>query len=433
MGQAMPLKVGVAGLGTVGGGLLELLAKRGFRDGERGVTVTTVSARNRSRKRAVDIGGFAWIDDPVEMAESAEIDVFVELIGGSDGPAKRAVEQALRRGVHVVTANKAMLAEHGADLAAISEASGAQLFFEAAIGGGMPIVKAVRESLAGARIDALAGILNGTCNFLLSEMEASGRDFAEVLKDAQRLGYAEADPTTDIGGFDAGHKIALLAAIAFGAKPDFANVTIEGVEHVSLHDIRLAGKLGYRIKLVATAERMGATIRAQVGPTLLPFAHPLARVDGALNGAVVDAQPVGRLTFVGPGAGAGPTAAAVAADLIDLANGARRPAFGRSLAGLGAFAPADTPEHGRFYLRLMVQDRPGVIAAISDRLGRHNVSIESFLQLPAPDTPVVPIVLTTQRVLRRALDEAVAEIAALDAMSESPRVMPIEDLVWRPM
>jgi homoserine dehydrogenase len=422
------LRVGVAGLGTVGGGLLKLLAARGVRAGERPLQVAAISARSRSRQRDVDISAFAWMDDPVELAGRADIDVFVELIGGSDGPAKRAVETALKRGAHVVTANKALLAEHGAELAALSEAYGGQLLFEAAVGGGVPVVKALKESLAGANITALAGILNGTCNYLLTEMEASGRSFADVLADAQRLGYAEADPTMDVGGFDAGHKVSLLAAIAFGAAPDFAQVEIEGVDKVTLTDIRMAGKLGYRIKLIARAERVGDGVRTHVQPALLAFDHPLANVGGALNALVVDADPVGRLTFIGRGAGSGPTASAVAADLIDLANGARRPVFGRPLKGLGKFAPADKrAETGRFYVRLMVKDQPGVIAAVSDQLGKAGVSIESILQLPTPGDAPVPIVLTTKACARASLDGAVAAIAGLATAAEAPRVMPIEE------
>ena len=422
------MRVGVAGLGTVGGGLLKLLRERGVRAGERPIEVVAVSARNRTRKREIDLSPYAWVDDPVALAADPSIDVFVELIGGSDGPAKRAVEVALGRGAHVVTANKALLAEHGVELAALSERTGGQIAFEAAVGGGMPIVKALKESLAGCAVQQIAGVLNGTCNYLLTEMEASGRSFADVLADAQRLGYAEADPTMDVGGFDAGHKIALLAAIGFGAAPDYAAVQIEGVESVTLTDIRLAGKLGYRIKLIAKAERRDGRVGVSVAPRLLAMDHPLARVDGALNAALVDADPVGRLTFIGRGAGAGPTASAVAADLIDLALGLRRPAFGRPIGALDRFETLDRAHDlGRFYLRLLVKDRPGVIAAVSDRLGRAGVSIESILQQPSPDTAAVPIVLTTQACARTALDAAVAEIAALDAMTEQPRVMPIEE------
>jgi homoserine dehydrogenase len=418
------MRVGIAGLGTVGGGVLKLLAQGAHES----LTVTAVSARNRSHKRGIDIDAYRWHDDPVELAACDDIDVFVELIGGSDGPAKRAVEVALARGAHVVTANKALLAEHGGDLARIAESSGAALCFEAAVAGGIPVIKALRDGLAGAnRVKSVSGILNGTCNYLLTEMEASGRSFEDVLADAQRLGYAEADPTTDVGGFDAGHKVALLAAVAFCALPDFARVEIEGVDKVTLLDIRLAAKLGYRIKLVAKAERIDDTVRAHVHPALVAFDHPLASVGGALNAVMIEAEPVGRLTMVGAGAGAGPTASAVVADLLDVAAGVARPPFGAPLSRLRSYGSAARAESGRFFLRLLVKDRPGVIAAIADRLARSEVSIESFLQDPAQTGAEVPIVLTTQHCQRSALVEAVARIAEAEFVAAPPRLMPIEE------
>lgn len=421
------LRIAIAGLGTVGGGLLKLLDGPTPVGGGR-LKAVAVSARDRHRKREADISALQWFDDAVAMAREAETDVFVELIGGSDGPAKAAVEAALKRGVSVVTANKALLAEHGLALATLAESTGAHILYEAAVAGGIPVIKALRDGLSGGnRVNAVSGILNGTCNYLLTEMESSGRPFADVLADAQRLGYAEADPTTDVGGFDAGHKIALLAAIAFGAPPDFAAVEIEGVDNVTLMDIRLAGKLGYRIKLIAKAERVDNSVRVGVHPALVAYDHPLAAVGGSLNAVVIDADPVGRLSFVGRGAGAGPTASAVAADLLDLLAGAARPPFGRPVAALVRQPPAARAEEGRFFLRILVHDKPGVIAAIADQLAKAGVSIESFLQDPAEAGADVPIVLTTQRCPRGALDAAVRHIAALDVVAAPPRLMPIED------
>lgn len=426
MAGAKELRLGIAGLGTVGVGLLKLLS--GAEPvGEGRLKVVAVSARSRNRKRDVDISAYPWFDDPSEIAANPDVDVFVELMGGSDGPAKHAVEIALKRGAHVVSANKALVAEHGAALAALTEKHGGALLFEAAVGGGVPVVKAVRESFAGAKVKAVSGILNGTCNYLLTEMEKSGRPFADVLADAQRLGYAEADPFMDVSGTDAAHKIAILAGIAFGFAPDFKTVGIEGVTGVTLLDIRLAGKLGYRIKLLAKAEREGDSVRTHVHPALVALDHPLASVGGSLNAVVVDADPMGRLTFTGRGAGEGPTAAAVAADLLDLLQGQTRPMFGRPIASLRKLAAAARSETGRYYLRLLVKDRPGVIAAVAERLAQHAVSIESFLQDAQHDTPDVPIVLTTQVCPRSALDAAVAEIASLDATAEQPFVIPIED------
>lgn len=426
--QGGKLRVGVAGLGTVGGGLLALLLGPEPVGGGR-LELVGVSARNRTRKRDTDISAVRWFDDPVALANAPDVDVFVELIGGSDGPAKAAVEAALRRGAHVVTANKALLAVHGAALAKQAEETGATIAFEAAVAGGIPVIKALRDGIAGGnRVNAVSGILNGTCNYLLSEMESSGRSFEDVLADAQRLGYAEADPTTDVGGFDAGHKIALLSAVAFGSAPDFSRVDIEGVDQVTLLDIRMAGKLGYRIKLIAKAERVENTVRAHVHPALVAFDHPLAAVNGALNAVVIDAEPVGRLSFVGRGAGAGPTASAVAADLLDILAGAARAPFGRPVARLTDYPPAARAEKGRFFMRFLVHDRPGVIAALADQLAKSAVSIESFLQDPAAGGDTVPIVLTTQRTSRAAVEEAGAHIGALDVVAAPPRVMPIEEV-----
>jgi homoserine dehydrogenase len=419
------LRVGVAGLGTVGGGLLRLFDNANSRLNQR-LELAAVSARNRARDRGVDIGRYRWFDDPVELAADAEIDVVVELIGGADGPAGRVAETALRRGAHVVSANKALIAIHGAELARMAEKSGAKLLFEAAVGGGVPMVKALKESLAGCRAHAVAGILNGTCNYILTEMEATGRAFADVLAEAQRLGYAEADPTMDVGGFDAAHKLTILSAIAFGMLPDYEHVRIEGVEQVSDVDILLAGKLGYRIKLIAKAALTEEGVEMHVRPALLGFDHPLANVGGSLNALVVDAEPAGQLTFIGRGAGAGPTAASVASDLIDLGEGRAGFAFGRPLEHLAAAPRATPPERGRYYLRLLVRDRPGVVAAVSDRLAHENISIESFLQIPAPDGPV-PIVLTTQACPRAAVETAVQAIGALDVATEPPYVMPVEE------
>lgn len=419
------LRVGIAGLGTVGRGVAKLFADGGSRLNEK-MQLVAVSARNAGQDRGVDLSGYRWFDDPAALASDPDIDVFVELIGGADGVAKVAVEAALARGAHVVTANKALLAVHGTQLAVLAERNGAKLLFEAAVGGGVPMVKALKESVAGSRASSVAGILNGTCNYILTEMENAGRSFETVLAEAQRLGYAEADPTTDVGGFDAAHKLTILSAIAFGARPDFEHVRIEGIERVTLTDIRLAAKLGYRIKLIAKATLNDGAVEMHVRPACLAYDHPLANVSGSLNALVVDAEPAGQLTFIGRGAGEGPTAASVASDLIDLAEGRAGYAFGRPLAQLAA-APRATPaERGRYYLRLLVQDRPGVVAAISDRLAHEEISIESFLQMPVSEGPAVPIVLTTQTCARAKMEAAVATIEALDVTAEAPFVMPVE-------
>jgi len=420
-------RVGVAGLGTVGSSLLAFLAERpGFAPAGTSVSVTGVSARSRGLKRSIDISHLSWFDDPVALAASGDNDIFVELIGGAEGPARIAVETALRRGKPVVTANKALIAEHGAELAEIAEANQTVLLFEAAVMGGTPAVKMLREGMVGDDVELVAGILNGTCNYILTKMEESGLGFDEVLADAQHLGYAEADPTTDIGGFDAGHKITILAALAFGCAPTFAGAEVEGVERVELLDIRLAKDLGYRIKLIATARRSDGGISVRVHPALVPLTHPLALTDGVLNALFIEGRRIGRIFIQGPGAGGGPTAAAVAADIADVLSGAARPVFQSPAGGLRRFSPLDTAlVKSQAYVRLLVRDEPGVIAAVSETLAEAGVSIDSFLQKPVAGAGGVPIVLTTHAVAESVLSEAVRRMAALPALLEAPRLIRI--------
>ena len=427
MSEARTWRIGVAGLGTVGAGLLAFLSDRpGFAPAGGQAVVTGVSARSRSRPRPFDISGLPWFDDPVALATSAETDIFVELIGGSDGPAKAAVEAALNAGKPVVTANKALIAEHGAELAVLAEAKGVPLLFEAGVMGGVPAVKMVREALVGDEIRSIAGILNGTCNYILTEMEATGRSFADVLAEAQRLGYAEADPTMDVGGFDAAHKISILAALAFGCAPNFAAAEIEGIEQVELLDIRMAKDLGYRIKLVASADRSADGVLVRVHPSLAPLSHPLAQAGGALNALFIEGARTGRIFVQGPGAGAGPTAAAVAADIADVMTRAVRPVFQAPATSLKPFDPVDPSKMmGRAYLRFLVKDEPGVIAAVSETLAEAGVSIESFLQKPAEGEQGVPIVLTTHAVAESVLTAAVERIAGLPAVLDRPRLLRI--------
>jgi homoserine dehydrogenase len=418
-------RVGVAGLGTVGGGLLQFLAERpDFAPAGDRAVVTAVSARSRSRPRTVDISGLTWFDDPVALASSPDVDLFVELVGGSDGPAKAAVEAALKLGKPVVTANKALIAEHGAELAALAEANNAPLLFEAAVMGGTPAVKMLREAMVGDDVVGVAGILNGTCNFILSEMEKTGRDFADVLREAQALGYAEADPTMDVGGFDAGHKISILAALAFGCAPDFGAAEIEGISDVELLDIKLAKDLGYRIKLVASAAKTDDGVSVKVHPSLAPLDHPLAQAGGALNALFIEGKRIGRIFIQGPGAGSGPTAAAVAADIADVMTGARRPVFQAPAGQLKPFVAVDPARSvGKAYLRIMVRDEPGAIAAISETLAECAVSIDSFLQKPVEGAGGVPIVLVTHATPESNLLDAISRIEKLHAVLERPRLL----------
>ena len=425
-----PLNVALAGLGTVGGGVLSLLRQNAdlvaARAG-RPIAVTAVSARDRSRERGVSLSGLRWFDDPVALASDPAVDVVVEVIGGSDGPARAVVEAAIAARKPVVTANKALLAVHGAELARLAEKAGVALAFEAAVAGGIPVIKALREGLAGNRISRVAGILNGTCNYILTVMRERGREFAEVLAEAQKLGYAEADPSFDVDGIDAAHKLAILAALAFGRPVAFDAVHVEGIRHVSALDIAFAGELGYRIKLLGLARQTEAGIETRVHPCMVPQASPLARVDGVFNAVVAEGDFVGRVMLEGRGAGAGPTASAVVADLIDVARGRITPVWGAQSGALSNAPSVPMLAHvGAYYLRLMVVDRPGVIADVTAALRDAGISLESMLQRGRSPGEAVPVVLVTHETRDSAMRQALARLSALDAVLEDPTVIRIE-------
>jgi len=425
-----PLSVAVAGLGTVGTGVLTLLRENAdivAAHAGRPIAVTAVSARDRSRDRGIPLTGLRWYDDPVALAADPGVDAIVEVIGGADGPARALIEAALAAKKPVVTANKALLAVHGAALAAVAEKQGVPLAFEAAVAGGIPVIKALREGLAGNRISRVTGILNGTCNYILTVMRERGREFSEVLAEAQKLGYAEADPAFDVDGIDAAHKLAILAALAFGRPVDFGAVHVEGIRHVSALDIAFAGELGYRIKLLGIARRTEAGIEARVHPCMVPHSAPIARVDGVFNAVVAEGDFVGRVMLEGRGAGAGPTASAVIADLIDLARGRYTPVWGAASDRLSHEPSVPMAAHvGAYYLRLMVVDRPGVIADVTAVLRDLGVSLESMLQRGRSPGEAVPVVLVTHETGEAAMREALRRIAALDAVLEDPALIRIE-------
>ncbi len=424
------LRVGLAGLGTVGAGVAAILAHNAralaWRAG-RGMRLTAVSSRDRQKDRGVDLSAIAFERDALALAERDDVDVVVELIGGEEGIARALVEGALRGGKHVVTANKALLARHGAGLGALAERHGVALKFEAAICGGIPIVKSLREGLISYGISAVRGILNGTCNFILTQMEASGRPFAEVLAEAQRFGYAEADPTLDIGGGDTAHKLTLLTSLAFGTAPDFEGVAITGIDKITPADIAFAGEFGYRIKLLGVARRTAGGIEQLVNPAMVRAGTPLADVESSFNAVAADAGEAGPFFFQGRGAGRGPTASAVIADLVDVARGALGPAFGRPAAEL--VPPRREPAEARmsaYYLRFQVLDVPGVMAEISRHLANQLVSIESMIQRGrAPGEPVA-IVMITHEAQHVAVVRALQAIAASDKVVEFPCMIPME-------
>ena len=427
-----PLRLGVAGLGTVGAGTLKLLQAHGTEIAVRAgrpLVVTAVSARSKGKDRGVALGNARWHDDPMALAADAEVDVVVELIGGSDGIAADLCRAALKAGKHVVTANKALIAHHGWDLAAAAEKAGVALTFEAAVAGGIPVLKGLREGLAANEISRVYGILNGTCNYILTEMRDTGRAFADILAEAQAEGYAEADPSFDVDGIDAAHKLAILAALAFGTRVDFASVHVEGIRHVAPEDQAYARELGYGIKLLGIATRRNGGIEQRVHPCMVPADAPINHVDGVFNAVVAEGDFVDRVQMEGRGAGAGPTASAVVADIIDIARGNRVPAFARPAEALSAAKPEPMAGHvGCYYLRFEVVDRPGVFAGIAQALSAHNVSMESILQRArAPGEPV-PVVMTTHDTREADMVAAVDAIAALDAVVMTPRIIRIEIL-----
>ena len=428
-----PLKIAIAGLGTVGAGVLKLIAANGDMLSQRGgrqIVVTAVSARDRKRDRGVSIGEARWFDDAATLAAEADADVIVELIGGSDGIAKRVCETAIARKRHVVTANKALLAVHGAALARAAESANVALSYEAAVAGGIPVIKALREGLAANRIGRVYGILNGTCNYILTQMRRTGRPFADVLGEAQKLGYAEADPSFDIDGVDAAHKLAVLAGLAFGAEVNFAGVHIEGIRHVASLDLDYAKELGYRVKLLGIARLTEHGLEQRVHPCMVPVDAPIAQVEDVFNAVVAEGDFVGATLFQGRGAGAGPTASAVIADLIDLARGRRTPVFGVPAQSL-VRRPVSPIERrvGAYYIRLMVVDRPGVIADVTAALRDESVSLEAMLQRGRSPNEMVPVVLTTHdNTEEAAMNRALQRISSLKTVYEPPRAIRIETL-----
>lgn len=423
-------------MGTVGIGVLRLLETNGALIATRAgrpFKVVAVSAQSKGKDRGIDLGSYAWEDDMIALAARDDVDVVLELVGGSEGPALSLAKSALDNGKGLVTANKAMIAHHGLALAKSAEKSGAALKFEAAVAGGIPVVKGLGEGAAANAIERIYGILNGTCNYILSEMEGTGADFADTLKDAQRLGYAEADPTFDIEGIDAAHKLAILAAIGFGAKVDFDAVRVTGISQVKAADIAQADALGFVIRLIGMADvEEGAdgasNLLQRVRPCLVPKDHPLASVDGPTNAVVVEGNFLGRLLFQGAGAGDGPTASAVVADIIDIARGENSPAFSIPVSDLTQMEPTE-PGHRmeRAYLRFTVTDRPGVLAEITAAMRDAGVSIESLIQKGRADGAGgdVLVAMVTHEGQERAIRDALALLEGSDSLTDLPLVLPI--------
>ena len=435
-----PLKVGLAGLGTVGSSVVHLLAsgrdKLVARCG-RGIEIVAVCARSRGKQRNVDLKKYRWVADPVDLARDPSIDVLVEVMGGADDPAKSAVETALSCGKSVVTANKALLARHGQRLAALAERHGAALNFEASVGGGVPIIKTLREGLNGDSFTRLYGILNGTCNYILTRMEQDRLAFADCLREAQRLGYAEADPSFDVEGHDTAQKLSILASLAFGTRLDPRAVYVEGIASISLADLDAADELGYRVKLLGVAVKTEGGIEQRVHPTMVPKESAIAQVMGVTNAVTVDAAGLSPITLVGPGAGGMATASAVVSDLADIARGVRNAPFGRPVAAMTATRKAPMQHHeGGYYIRLLARDRPGTAATIARRLAQQKISLESIVQRHgiAPQGPSpsgrsggpVPVIMITYATSEDAVRRALSAVRRDRVIFGQPQVIRIE-------
>ncbi len=425
-----PLRLGIAGLGTVGAGVVKIVRRKqallAARSG-RAIEITAVSARNRDKDRGVPLGDYAWEDDPVALAKRDDVDVFVELIGGSDGPAKAATEAALMAGKDVVTANKAMLAHHGQALAELAEANGAALRFEAAVAGGIPVIKALTEALAGNEITRVLGVMNGTCNYILTRMESAGLSYDEVFAEADQLGYLEADPNLDVGGIDAGHKLSLLASIAFGTQVAFDAVELEGIGRIGIDDINAAADMGYKIKLLGVTRMTGRGLEQRMTPCLVPSSSPLGQLDGGTNMVIIEGDDVGQIVLRGAGAGEGPTASAVMGDVMDLARGLRVTTFGVSASKLTRATTAQASAPAPYYLRMQLLDKPGALAKIASVLGESGISINRMRQYGHQDM-TAPVLIVTHRTTFQAMETAVSAMSDTGVLESAPVVLRIEDL-----
>jgi homoserine dehydrogenase len=425
-----PLRLGIAGLGTVGVGVVKIIRQKAAlleaRSG-RPVKITAISARSRDKDRGVSLSDYAWEDDPVALAKRDDVDVFVELMGGSDGPAKAATEAALAAGKDVVTANKAMLAHHGTALAQLAEDNGAVLRFEAAVAGGIPVIKALTEGLAGNEITRVLGVMNGTCNYILTRMESAGLPYAEVFEEANQLGYLEADPNLDVGGIDAGHKLSLLASIAFGTQVAFDDVELEGIGRVSIEDIRQAADMGYKIKLLGVTRMTGRGLEQRMTPCLVPETSPLGQLDGGTNMVVLEGDQVGQIVLRGAGAGEGPTASAVMGDVMDIARGLRMSTFGQPAATLSPVTPAIAATPAPYYLRMALVDKPGALAKIATVLGEAGISINRMRQYGHVED-AAPVLIVTHKTTRADLDRALEAMSGTGVLAKAPVALRIEDV-----
>ncbi|AMO73464.1 homoserine dehydrogenase [Sphingorhabdus sp. M41] len=422
-----PLRIALAGLGTVGTGVIRLIEENGAMIAQRAgrpIVVTAISARDRNRDRGIDLTAYNWYDEAEDLATDDKVDCVVELIGGADGTALNLARKSLASGKSFVTANKAMIAHHGMELAKAAETANLSLRYEAAVAGGIPVIKGLRDGASANRIERVYGILNGTCNYILTAMEKHGHAFDDVLKEAQEIGYAEADPSFDIDGVDAAHKLAILAALSFGKALDFEGVEIDGIRHIMAADIGQAKALGYRIRLLGMARIDDGKLFQRVNPYLVPESHPLAHIEGSTNAVVAEGNFSGRLMFQGAGAGEGPTASAVVADLIDIARGDAGTVFAAPASKMEACERAESGNRiGKSYVRFIVTDKPGVLAEITAAMRDANVSIESLIQTAKTDEGSVLISMVTHDSRERNVSESLAALSSSTSLQAAPVVM----------
>ncbi|AGI66822.1 homoserine dehydrogenase Hom [Octadecabacter antarcticus 307] len=425
-----PLRLGIAGLGTVGVGVVRIIRQQAAlieaRTGRK-IIISAVSARSKDKDRGVPLGDYAWEDDPVALATRDDVDVFVELMGGDAGPAKDATQAAIKAGKDVVTANKAMLALHGQELALAAEAAGCVIRYEAAVAGGIPVMKTLTEGLAGNEISRVMGVMNGTCNYILTQMQATRQGYNALFAEADKLGYLEADPNLDVGGIDAGHKLALLASVAFGTQVNFDAIELEGIQNITLEDIDAAADMDFRIKLLGVAQMTGRGLEQRMSPCLVPSNSSLGQLEGGTNMVVIEGDAVGQIVLRGAGAGEGPTASAVLSDIIDIARGLRLPTFGQPANTLRKARPAKAAIPAPYYLRMQLVDKPGALAKVAAVLGDAGVSIDRMKQYGHADTSA-PVLIVTHKVTRTALDEALAAMANTSVVQGDPVAIRIEEV-----
>ena len=431
--MVQPLRLGLAGLGTVGIGVVKIVQRHAdlitARTG-RPVVITAVSARDRTKNRDADLSGYAWESDPVALAKRDDVDVFVEVMGGHEGAAKAATEAAIAAGKDVVTANKALLAHHGQALAEAAEAAGGVIRFEAAVAGGIPVIKALTEGLAGNGIRRVMGVMNGTCNYILTRMQNAGLPYEVVFEEARQLGYLEADPNLDVGGIDAGHKLSLLASIAFGTKVAFDHVELEGIGNVSIEDINLADDMGYHIKLLGVAQMSGRGLEQRMTPCLVPADSPFGQLQGGTNMVMLEGDSVGQIVLRGPGAGEGPTASAVMADVLDIARGLRLPTFGQPATTLKPAVPARSATPAPYYLRMTLLDKPGALAKIATCLGNAGISIDQMRQInqPGEEDDDAIVIFVTHKAAPADIAHALSQFDTTGVLVGTPVAIRIEEI-----